>query len=161
MRPHQVFARMRPEEAEALFQTLHDELPGAYTQAVAAASAAFKARPQFLMKQPAGKRADMARRALSRVAADPLAEEILAAYFLELRRELLVEWLDGVGVEHEDGMLQDPPPAPEATRLRDAVATFMGADPSPDRALLLEAFAAQSAIEWPELEACLAERAAR
>jgi len=106
MRPHQVFARMTPELAARVMAVLMEKSPATYTQALAAASSAMNARPKFLMRQPVEKRADMLRRTLARVRADPLAEEVLAAYFLEGRKELLTEWLDSVGLEHDEGILK-------------------------------------------------------
>lgn len=162
MRAHQVFAAMSPEEATRVLDALLERAPGVYTQSLAAASVAFKARPQFLMKQPPAKRAAMVRRALARVAANDLAEEVLANYFLDVRKELLVEWLDAVGVEHEEGVLQgDMPPSPPEETLRKAVEVFLrgGKDAEGeeglDRALLLRAFAAQRAVDWPALESLL------
>lgn len=156
MRAYQVFAAMSPEEATRVLDALLDQVPGVYTQAVAAASVAFKARPQFLMKQPRDRRAAMVRRALARVAASDLAEEVLAAYFLEVRRPLLVEWLDALGIPHEEGVLQgEAPPCPDETKLREAVQGFLQGEDPEDRALLLRAFAAQGAVDWPPLEALL------
>jgi hypothetical protein len=157
MRAYQVFAEMSPERAAEVLNALREAAPAVYTQAVAAASAALKARPQFLMKQPADKRAQMVRRALSRVAANELAEEVLAAYFLESRRALLVEWLDAVGVEHEEGTLRADPVEPAPEKLGAAVDGFLAGEERADRELLLRAFAAQGAVDWPALEARLAQ----
>ena len=158
MRAYQIFAGMNPDHAVRVLDTLRESSPAVYTHAVAAASAAFKARPRFLMSQAPDRRAQMMRRALARVAASDLAEEVLAAYFLEARKELLVEWLDAVGVEHEDGALTgERPEAPPRKKLEEAVDGFLAADDEPDRELLLRAFAAQSAIEWPDLEARFGE----
>jgi hypothetical protein len=156
MKPHQVFARLSPERALVLLSKVQEKLPGVYTQALGAACVTLKARPQFMMKQPKEKRAQFVRQALSRFAAAPIAEEVLAAYFLEVRRDLLTEWLDALGIEHENGVLkQDDPPEPARATIESAVAKFRsGADPE-DRQLLLEAFAAQSAVEWPALDALL------
>jgi hypothetical protein len=156
MRAFQVFARMTPERATALLEALRQELPGAFAQAVAAAAAASKARPRFVMAQPPDKRAQLVRRALARVAANDLAEEVLAVYFLQARKALLVEWLDALGIEHEEGMLKhDAPACPPEEKLREAVAAFLAGEGREDRELLLEAFAAQSAVDWPALEALL------
>lgn len=159
MRAYQVFAAMSPEQASRVLQALRENSPPMYTQALAAASVALKARPQFVLKQPPAKRAILARRALARVAASELAEEVLAHYFLEVRKELLVEWLDALGLEHEDGVLKEATPkAPAEEKLRQAVQAFLAGekpDESGDRALLLRAFAAQGAVEWPTLEALL------
>jgi hypothetical protein len=157
MRSFQVFAAMSPEEAEAFFGRIKESSPAIFAQSVHAASAALKSRPAFLMKQPFPKQAAAVRRALARVASNPLADETLALYFLECRKELLTEWLDAAGVEHEDGALQDDsPPEPEADSVRQAVEKFRGVDEDPDRLLLLRAFAAQSAVEWPHLESLIA-----
>jgi hypothetical protein len=157
MRSYQVFASMTPEQATAMMRVLAEKVPGMFDQAVAAASAALKARPVYLQRQPFEKRADAVRRALARVAANDVASEILAVYFLECRKELLVEWLDLLGLEHDEGTLKaDTPEPPGEARLREACATFRGAGDEADRELLLRAFAAQEAIDWPDLEALLA-----
>jgi len=157
MRPHEIFAAMPPEHAESFFARLAGESPAMFTQAVQAAAVALKSRPRFLMKQPMTKRVAAVRRALSRVASAPVAEEVLAVYFLECRKDVLVEWLDAMGLEHEDGVLNsDAPPSPDPSTLEKVVDDFRGRDADPDRELLLRAFAAQSAIDWPDLDAMLA-----
>jgi hypothetical protein len=156
MRSYQVFAAMPPERSIDVLRKLSEKAPQFYKQALVAASASLKARPVYLQRQPFDKQAQAVRRALARVAANAFAEEALAVYFLECRKDLLVEWLDALGIEHEDGILkQDSPPAPSAAQLAHAHDAFRAADDDPDRALLLKAFAAQSAIDWPELEALL------
>jgi len=154
MRSYQVFAQMTPERAAQVMAVLVEKSPAVYTQAVAATSAAMNARPKFLMRQAADKRANMVRRTLARVRANDLAEEILAAYFLEGRKELLIEWLDLVGLEHDEGILENEnPPPPPGPQLEEAIKSFLAGDGTEDRDLLLRAFAAQSAIDWPDLAA--------
>lgn len=161
LRSHQVFAALDSDHALKVMKALSEKAPAVFAQAVAAAGAAMKARPVYLRRQPFPKRAEAVRRTLSRVTADQVAGEILAVYFLECRKELLVEWLDGVGLEHEDGTLSaDAPPEPEAAQLRKAAEVYLAADPEPDRPMLLAAFAAQDAIEWPTLEEALREHSA-
>jgi hypothetical protein len=161
MKPHQVFARMSQERAFELLTKVKEKLPGVYTQAVGAACVTLKARPQFMMKQSKEKQAQFVRSALSRFAAAPIAEEVLAAYFLEVRRDLLTEWLDALGIEHENGILKnDDPQEPARDALEAAVAKFRGGEGAEDRQLLLEAFAAQSAVTWPALDALLGVEAA-
>ena len=157
MRPHQIFAAMSSERAEAVLAELAEQSPGMFVQAVHAAATAMKSRPQYLMKQPFAKRAAAIRRTLARLAAGPVAEEILAVYFLECRRAVLVEWLDLIGLEHENGALvESGPEEPPEDRLGRHVETFRGVDDDPDRELLLQAFAAQSSIDWPALDRLLA-----
>jgi hypothetical protein len=154
MRSYQIFAQMTPERAAQVMTVLLENSPAVYTQAVAATSAAMNARPKFLMRQPADKRANMVRRTLARVRANDLADEVLAAYFLEGRKELLTEWLDLVGVEHDEGILKgENLPQPPGPQLEGAVKSYLEGDQLEDRELLLRAFAAQSGIDWPDLAA--------
>ena len=156
MKAHQVFSRMSEARTLEMLTKVYEKLPGVYNQAVGAACVTLKARPQFMMKQSKETRAKFVRQALSRWAAAPIAEEVLAAYFLEVRRDLLTEWLDALGVEHENGILkQDNPAEPPREKITDAIAKFRAGDGAEDRQLLLEAFAAQSAVEWPALDALL------
>jgi hypothetical protein len=163
MRAYQVFARMNDAEASRFLAVLAEKAPAFHVQALGAAAAAMRARPQYLMRQPHEKRAELVRRALARVAASVVAEELLAVYFLDCRKELLVEWLDAVGLEHSDGTLKaDAPPCPDAKKLNAAVERFRaaaGPEGGPgdraERELLLRAFAAQTAVDWPALEKLL------
>lgn len=152
---------MAPEQARSLLDTLKEKAPLAWAQALGLTAGALKARPVFIQRQPPERRAEMVRKALGRVVSNAIAEEMLAVYFLECRNELLVEWLDAVGLEHEKGTLQgdEPPAEPEAKQLARHVAAYREKATDADRAdreLLLRAFAAQSSIEWPALDALLA-----
>lgn len=160
MRAYQVFARMSDGESARLLGVLAEKAPAYHVQALGAAAAALRARPQYILRQPHEKRAQAVRRALARVAANAVAEELLAVYFLDCRKEILVEWLDAVGLEHEEGSLKaDQPPCPAPKALAKAVEKFRSATAAEgepgdraDRELLLQAFAAQSSVDWPELE---------
>jgi len=159
MRSFQVFSSMSPEQATRMLGVLKEKTPGMYVQALIAASVAMKARPRFLQKQPVEKQAQAVRRAMARVTSDAAASEILAVYFLECRKELLVEWLDSIGLAHEDGILEaDAPPQPDDASLKKAANAFLSAVDDADRPLLLAAFAAQESVNWPVLESLLAER---
>lgn len=156
MRPYQIFAAMDPEGAKRFFGGLAEDAPAMFTQLVHAAAAAMKSRPAYVKKLPLDKQAGAMRRALARVGANSLAEEMLAIYFLECRKELLAEWLDGLGIEHEKGSLKEEAPTqPDGSKLVEFVASFRNGEAPSDRELLMRAFTAQSAIDWPVLESLL------
>ena len=158
MRSHEVFARMTPLQAEAFLNELRRDAAPVAQMALAAAAGAFKLRPTFLKRQPPAKQAEWMRKALARGTMASVAEEILAEYFLGHQKSLLIEWLDAIGLEHEEGVLKvGTPAAPERARLEQAVLKFASGENPERRRLLLTAFAAQSAIDWPDLEALLAE----
>ena len=156
MRSYQVFAAMSPERATDVMRGIAEAAPVMFASALQLAGATLKTRPTYLQRQPFDRRAAAIRRALARVAANGIAEETLAVYFTECRKDLLIEWLDLLGVKHEDGILSDEaPPPPAEAELRETTKRFLGAGDDADRELLLRAFAAQESIDWPILEALL------
>ena len=160
MRPHQIIAAMSAEDFDRIMAAIEAESPEALQSTTIAAAQVLKYRPKFLLKQPREKRLGSLKGAMSRTTASTLAEELLAIYFLKCRLPLLEEWLDLLGLEHEDGILtQDEAPCPEADVLAERVATFRSGDDPATRLLLLRVFNAQTAIEWPALDALLEESA--
>lgn len=157
MRSNEIFSRMSPESALAFLEEVHREAPKVEEIALSAAAGAFRLRPLFLRKQPRKRQSEWMRQALARTAFAAVAEEVLAEYFLEYHNELLGELLDGLGLEHEKGVLkgEGAPVCPDKAKLEEAVATFRKGDQRERREMLLRAFAAQSAVSWPELEVLL------
>ncbi|HXZ85002.1 MAG TPA: hypothetical protein VEI82_05885 [Myxococcota bacterium] len=156
MRSNEIFSRMSPEAALSFLEEVHRDAPKVEEIALSAAAGAFRLRPVFLRRQPRKRQAEWMRQALSRASFAAVAEELLAEYFLEYHAELLGELLDALGLEHEKGVLKvDGPACPEKPVLQAAVAKFRQGPESERRELLLRAFAAQTAIDWPDLEALL------
>ena len=159
MRPHQIIAAMSQERFDSLLGKLNDENPDVIQGTVAAAAQILKFRPKFLMKQPMPKRLKAIRSAIVRPNANHLAEELLAVYFLKCQLPLLTEWLDLLGLEHEDGILtQEEAPCPETADLEKKVGEYRAASDDEDRELLLQVFSGQAAIEWPALDEILAAK---
>ncbi len=157
MRSNEIFAAMSPKQAAGFLAELKQDAPDVARLALGVTAEAFRLRPQFLKRQPRDKQAEWMRRALGRTVGAPLAEEVLATYFLDHEIELLKELLDAFGVPHEEGRLeQTEPPSPDAKTLQSAVAQFRRGGRPEKRELLLRAFAAQSSVDWPGLEELLA-----
>ncbi len=148
-----VFRTMSAEESEAFLKDMRDELRPLYKQIERVAAETLRLRPVFLGRQPFPKRCGMIRKAMALKLNAEAAGEILAAYFMERHSELVTELLDGFGIEHEDGVLHDlNPESPKKKKLETAVAKFRGDGTDVMRGLLLRAFAAQTAIDWPDLD---------
>ena len=157
MRSNEIFSQMTPDAALAFLDEIHREAPRVEEIALSAAASAFRLRPVFLKRQPRKRQSEWMRQALARNAFAAVAEEVLAEYFLEYHADLLAELLDAFGLEHEKGVLKGDgaPVCPDKTKLEAAVAAFRKGENGPRRELLLRAFAAQTAVDWPELEALL------
>ena len=156
MRSNEVFAQMSPEQVQTFLEEVREEAPKISNIALSAAAEAFKLRPAFLRRQPRPRQAEWVRRALGRKTMQPIAEEVLAEYFLDFQKDLLIEWIDLLGLEHEEGVLKgDAFESPKKTQLEKVVKEFRQGEMADRRELLLRAFAAQTSIDWPDLEALL------
>jgi len=154
MKPNQIFAAMSQDRCEHVMSQIAEASPGEFKQIVMSVAIALKFRPQYLLKQPTVSQIRSVRRALARVGSSQLAEELLAIYFLKCHLELLTEWLDLLGLKHEEGILQDEViESPDPSDLEKHVATFRAVSKDEDRELLLQVFSAQAAIDWPALDA--------
>ena len=156
MRPHQIIGGMSPEDFDRIMAEIEAESPEALQSTTVAAAQVLKFRPKFLLKQPREKRLASLKGAMSRTTGAALGEELLAVYFLKCQLPLLEEWLDLMGLEHEEGILtQEEVPCPDADELAKRVETFRSGDDPGTRTLLLRVFSGQAAIEWPALDELL------
>lgn len=157
MKSHQIFSAMGSSDALEFLEELKREAPSTAQVALQATAAAFKLRSDFLRRQPKARQAEWVRQTLARSSMNPVAEEVLAQYFLDRHGDLLCEWLDLLGISHDNGVLEaTSPPCPDAGVLEEALSKFRSGDHSKRRELLIRAFAAQSSVDWPELEILLA-----
>jgi hypothetical protein len=153
MRSNEIFAQMTTEQAAAFLDEVKREARPVAQLALGATAQAFRLRLEFLKRQPKLRQAEWMRKALGRTIGAPFAEEVLASYFLEHHLDLLKEWLDLAGIEHEDGQIKSESLSnPGQQIVQTAVEKFRQGDQPERRELLLRAFAAQSAVDWPDLE---------
>jgi hypothetical protein len=151
-----VFRSMTDDEARALIGEMRDHLRPLYKQLETHAAVTLRLRPVYLGQQPFPKRCEMIRKAFSlKMNAEP-AGEILPSFFLERYAKEVVELLDALGLKHDEGVLKETAPAaPPKSKLVKAVEQFRKGENAVMRTILLKTFAAQSAIDWPELDALL------
>ena len=83
---------------------------------------------------------------------DAVAARALVNYHLGLQRPMMGEFLDALGVAHEEGLIKDETVVkPESEKLRAAVAQIGGKYPADDVALYLSTLVSQDPDTWGEL----------
>jgi hypothetical protein len=151
-----VFKHLTDEECEALIGEMRETVRPIYKQLETVTAATFRVRPVFLGKQPFPKRCQMIKKAMALKSNSEAAGDVLAAFFLEQYSKEVSELLDALGVEHEDGALkQAAPPQPAKKKLDTVVKKFLGGEKPLIRSVLVKTFAAQSAVDWPALDAVM------
>ena len=95
---------MKDERFLQIYDTLSQDGFGPLDGEVAKA---LKFRPQAIRKLPMDKRARTARSILSRSGNAELCYELFGGYLMQNAKDLVTDFLDGTGVPHEEGMIQN------------------------------------------------------
>ncbi len=84
---------------------------------------ALKFRPHAIKRLAMAKRAGRARLILQAESNAELAYELFGSYLMSSCKEIITDFLDATGVEHEEGMINDPTSdRPDPSKVADAVA---------------------------------------
>ncbi|MEM6674706.1 MAG: hypothetical protein AAF726_17800 [Planctomycetota bacterium] len=107
-----------------------------------------KFRPQAIRKLPMPKRAKTAQALLVRGANAELCYELFGTYLMQNAKGIVTDFLDGTGVEHEDGMIKNVDDAkPDPTKIASTVTELDEKYDSDDVTLYLSLAAEQ----WPSV----------
>jgi len=117
-------------------------------------------RPQAIRKLPMAQRARKARALLLSRANAELCYEFFGSWLIKERKELVTGFLDGTGVKHEQGMIEDlEHNKPDVAKLEAAVKDLDSHFPPQDVTLYLS-LAAEQWPALPELDALWRSRSA-
>jgi len=147
--------RMSEERFLAIYEALLNNGFGPLDGEVAKA---LKFRPQAVKKLPLKLRARRARLILERGSKAEMCYELFGSYLLKKRKELVLAFLDGTGVEHDDGMIaniEECKPDPE--KIAAVIAELDRQHPAEDVTLYLS-ICAEQWTSVPEIQAAWRER---
>jgi hypothetical protein len=154
----QVIEQLRAlEEAHFhnIYETLSEKGFGPLDGEVAKA---LRFRPQAIKKLPMVQRSKRAKMILEQTANAELTYELFGTYLMSSNKELITDFLDGTGVEHDEGMIENledckPDPAKLDSTLTDLDGKYAPAD--------VTLYMAMAAEQWgnvPEVEAAWRNR---
>jgi hypothetical protein len=151
-RPSQLWKGLPPERrqraAEAFWKD--DSASMEQTEAVLAIANRIKFRVTSVIKMPRDKKARqlVALPAVSEV----VAARLLVTYHLDQQRPMMATFLDGLGVEHDNGLIADDTlAAPPPETLQAAVRALAGTYPAEDVAVYLSTLIWQDPETWSGL----------
>lgn len=147
-----IWGGMSDETAATLLGEVKRETPDLYREALATTAASFRMRKDTLGQQPLPRQAGAIRRALTQVTQQELGARLLIDWLGKTQQPMLSQFLETLGIEHEDGMVKDGVgPEPEPATLRAAIDGLEAAFPPDHVRVYLQAFAAITANEWEHL----------
>lgn len=152
---HELLGFMSPALAlDILTYTFENDKP-LYRATLKAVADTRKVRPVFLERQAKPQRHAAMLATLSRPALDLVTGNLIRAWLLKKHKALLADYLDALGIKHEEGVVEDIPATMEDAKLNAAVDALLAKYPPETVAVYLHAFNEMNEQEWPNLTAML------
>jgi len=126
-----------------------------YRTTMGAVAEARKVRPVFLERQPRSERHTAMLHTLARPSLEATAGNLLRAWLVKKQKAMLVDFLDGLGIAHNEGVVDDLPASIEDDKLRAAVDALLAKYPAETVAVYLQAFNEMNQANWPNLKTLL------
>lgn len=156
---HELFGFMPPTLAADILEHAHTHDRELYRATLNSIASARKVRPVFLDKQPRKERHAGMIGYLSRPGLELAAGTMLRGWLLKGHKSLLVDFLDGVGIAHKDGVVDDLPESADDAKLKSAVDAVLVKHPNDVVKVYLHSFNTMNESQWKNLEALLKEDA--
>ena len=135
------------QAAEAFWR--ESDSPDQQIEAMVLLAQKLKARPKFIASLPVDRKA----RHLAHFPGmpDTLAAKLLVSYHLGCQRPMMAAFLDGLGIAHDNGLINEEIPAVPADRLASAAAAVSASFPADDVRLYFETLRLQDPDTWAGL----------
>ena len=152
---HELLGFMSPELAAEIINFSYESDKPLYKAAVAAVAEVRKVRPVFLERQPRDQRHAAMLATLSRPSLDLVTGNLIRAWLLKKYNGMLVDFLNALGIEHENGVVEDLPTTMADEKLKPAIETLLSKYPKEAVAVYLNAFNDMNEVEWANLKTLL------
>jgi hypothetical protein len=139
---------------DILTYTFENDKP-LYRATLSAVAEARKLRPVFLERQPKTQRHAAMLATLARPALDLITGNLIRGWLLKKHKTMLVDYLNSLGIAHEEGVVEEIPPTMDDAKLRAAVDALLAKYPQETVAVYLHAFNEMNEQEWPNLTTML------
>lgn len=156
---HELFGFMPPTLAADILEHAHTHDRELYRATVNAIAGARKVRPVFLDKQPRKERHAGMIAYLSRPGLEAAAGTMLRGWLLKAHKSLLVDFLDGLGITHKDGVVDHLPDSVDDAKLKGTVEALLGKHSAEVVKVYLHSFNSMNESQWKNLEAILQDDA--
>ena len=146
---------MSPGLALEILTSMHEDDKAVYRTTLAAVAEVRKVRPVFLERQPKPQRHAAMVATLARPALEMVTANLIRAWLLKKYKQMLCDFLDGLGIAHNDGVVDDLPATIDDSKLHTSVDSLLAKYPREIVAVYLHAFQGMNEVEWPNLKSML------
>lgn len=152
---HEIFGFMSPALATEILGYIYESDRELYRATVAAVADARKLRPVFFERKSRADRDKEVIAMLSKQRLDLAAANLLRYWLLKKHNAMLGDFLDGLGIAHKDGVVDDLPATVTDAQLKTAVEGVLAKHPREAVAVYLNAFYSMNESSWPNLKTLL------
>lgn len=152
---HELFGFMPPALAADILEHAYTHDRDLYRATVTAVANARKVRTVFLDKQPRKDRHLGMLSYLSRPGLELAAGTLLRGWLLKAHKSLLADFLDGLGIAHKDGVVDDLPETVDDAKLKATLDALLAKHSADVVKVHLHSFNHMNESVWKNLEALL------
>jgi hypothetical protein len=152
---HELLGFMSPALAQEILNYVYESDKPLYRTVLTAVAEARKLRPVFLERQPRTERHVAMLQTLSRPSLDAITGNLVRAWLLKKYKSMLCDFLDALGITHNEGVVEDLPATMDDEKLKAAVESLLGKYPPEVVAVYLNAFNDMNEVSWPNLKTIL------
>ena len=154
---HELIGFMPPALAGEIVEYLYENEKPAYQVVLAAVAEANRVRPVFLQRKPRAKRHVDMLNSLSRPRMEEAAATLLREWLVKAEKAMLIEFLDDLGIEHEDGIVEEFPEEVDDEKLKEAVERLLSKHSPEKVCVYLNTVRSTSGVQWKNLDNLLAD----
>jgi len=154
---HELIGFMSPKMANRILEDTQANNREVYRALVASMAQAQKMRPVFIGRQPKERRHKNFVQMLSRAGSEEHAGNLIRGWLFKEHKDVLTGFLGKLGIEHEEGMVNDLPESISDDALNGAVNLLIEKYDQELVAVYLTAFNASNENRWGNLDTLLAE----
>jgi len=154
---HELIGFMSPKMANRILEDTQANNREVYRALVASMAQAQKMRPVFIGGQPKERRHKSFVQMLSRTGSEEHAGNLIRGWLFKEHKNVLTDFLGKLGIEHEEGMVDDLPESISDDVLNAAVDLLIEKYEQELVAVYLTAFNASNENRWGNLDTLLAD----
>jgi len=157
MTPNDIFIQMPESTSVSMLSDLFENEKALYKNLVENLATQRKLRPVFIERKPRAERFAWIKEALGRRRNEQIAGNLLQIWLVSRHSAMLCDFLDSLGIRHEEnGTVDNIPPQPEKAAIEAAANALLEKYDPAIVAVYLHAFQALDDTGWPHLDDIIA-----
>ena len=153
---YELLAFISPELALRILGDTATDNKEVYEATLGAVAQVQRVRPVFLKRQPKASRHQLMLKSLIRPGFNEAASGLIRGWLLKHQLDMVKQFLDTLGIEHEEGVVEELPGSVTDEKLNAAIDTLLTDHDKEIVVLYLHAFHTMNDAGWKNLEELLA-----